>query len=140
MSTNATQDELARQSAANLAVLERYVAAWRALDIAALAAMYHDEFTLHWFGHNPLAGDHVGKPAALKALFDLSRRANRKLLNIVDVIAGPQRAMLISREAFERDGQRAELERVLVFTIKDNLLHHCWVYDRDQVLVDRFLA
>ena len=48
--------------------------------------------------------------------------------------------MVISKEAFERDGQAVELERVLVFTTKDNLLHHCWVYDRDQTLVDRFLA
>ncbi len=130
-------DEIKRR---NLEAVERYVAAWRAGDRAALAASYHDEFTLHYFGRNPLAGDHVGKPAAIKTLVELSRRTNRRLLEIVDVMAGPHRAVVIAREAFERGGQRVELERVLVFTIKDGLLHHCWVYDRDQTLVDRFLA
>lgn len=140
MSTIANENEAGHQSAANRAVVERYCAAWRAMDRPGLAAMYHDEFTLHWFGHNPLAGDHVGKAAALKALIDFTGRTNRRLLDIIDIVAGPKRAMVISREAFERNGQRAEVERVLVFTFKDDLLHHCWVYDRDQALMDRFLA
>lgn len=135
----AMPNELNRQAAANLEVVERYCAAWRAGDRAALAALYHDEFTLHYFGRNPLAGDHVGKAAALRTLGEVGRRTNRKLLGIVDCMAGAQRAVVIAREAFERDGQRAELERILVYTIKDDRLHHCWVYDGDQALVDQFL-
>jgi uncharacterized protein len=136
----AAREELARRSAANLEVLERYAAAWLAMDRAAIGALYHDEIVLHWYGRNSLSGDHVGKPAAVKALTEFARRTRRKLIEVVDVMAGPHRATLVSREAFERDGERAELERVLVFTIKDNRLFHCWVYDRDQALVDRFLA
>src|SRR5262249_57117629 len=30
--------------------LDRYVAAWRAGDVAALVACYHDDFTLHYGG------------------------------------------------------------------------------------------
>ena len=135
-----TTDELERRTAANLEVVERYCAAWRAGDRAALARLYHDDFTLHYFGRNPLAGDHVGKAAALRILMEVGRRTNRKLLEIVDCMAGPQRAVVIAREAFERDGQRAELERVLIYTIKDGQLHHCWVHDGDQALVDRLLA
>jgi uncharacterized protein len=133
-------DVLRRRSAANLDVVERYCAAWRAGDRAALAGLYHEDFTLHYFGRNPLAGTHVGKVAALRTLQEVARRTNRRLLEIVDCTAGPHRAVVIAREAFERDGERVELERVLVYTIKDNLLHHCWVYDGDQALVDRFLA
>lgn len=136
----ATGDELRLRSAANLAVVERYCAAWRAGDRVALRDLYHDEFTLHYFGSNPLAGDHVGKTAALRALAEVGRRTNRKLLGIVDTMAGPERAVVIAREAFERDGRRVELERVLAYTIKDGQLHHCWVYDSDQATVDRFLA
>ena len=136
----ATADELRRRSAANLEVVERYCAAWRAGDRGALANLYHDDFTLHYFGRNPLAGDHVGKAAAMRTLMEVGRRTNRKLLEIVDCMAGPHRAVVIAREAFERAGQRAELERVLVYTIKDGRLHHCWVYDGDQAVVDRFLA
>jgi uncharacterized protein len=136
----AAVDEIGARRTANLAVVERYCAAWRAGDRMALAGLYHEDFTLHYFGRNPLAGDHVGKAAALRILGEVGRRTNRRLVEIVDCAAGPERAVVIAREAFERGEERAELERVLVYTIKDGLLHHCWVYDGDQALVDRFLA
>jgi uncharacterized protein len=44
------------------------------------------------------------------------------------------------RELFGRDGNTAEVERLLVYSVKDGLLLDCWVYDRDQATVDRFFA
>ena len=120
--------------------ISRYATAWLAGDRAALAACYHDDFTLHYFGRNPLAGDHAGKAAALGILAEVTRRTNRRLLAIVDVMAGPERGALLVRERFERDGRRAEVERLLVYAVRDGLLGECWVYDQDQALVDAFLA
>lgn len=133
-------DDPSARQAANLAVAERYRAAWLAGDRAALADCYHPDFTLHYFGSNPFAGDHVGKVAALTTLAKFSQRTGRKLLEVVDVMAGPERATIIARESFERNGRKAELERVLVYTIEDDKLHECWVYDGDRALVDSFLA
>jgi ketosteroid isomerase-like protein len=128
------------RTAANRAVVERYARAWEAGDLAALRACYHSAFTLHYFGDHPLAGDHVGLATALATLAEVSRRTRRKLVRIVDVMAGPERAVVIAREAFERDGVVIELERVLVYRIQDDLLAECWVYDGDQALVDGFLG
>jgi len=128
------------RAAANLAAVTRYADAWRAGDLAALIGSYHDDFTLHYSGRSTLAGDHVGKAAALKALAEVTRRTNRKLLDIVDVMAGPHRATVIARERFEKHGRSVELERVLVYAIKDGKLAECWVYDGDQALVDQFLV
>jgi uncharacterized protein len=136
----AEADEVKHQASANLGLIERYAAAWRADDTAALLDCYHEDFTLHYFGQNPLAGDHAGKAAAIKTLAVVSERTNRRLLGIVDVMAGPQRAVIIARESFERGALRVELERVFVYAIKDGKLSHCWIYDRDQPLADRFLA
>jgi hypothetical protein len=36
--------------------VSRYARAWLADDRPALAACYHDDFTLHYFGRHPLAG------------------------------------------------------------------------------------
>ncbi len=132
--------EALRSQAANLEVLRRYVKAWTAGDLQAVVATYHPEFTLHYFGRNPLAGDHAGLKAALAKLSEFTRRTNRTLLGIVDVFAGPERGVVIARERFTRGESTAELERLLVYTFKEQRLHHCWVYDRDQELVDRFLA
>ena len=85
----ATATEQLRQA------ISRYAAAWLAGDRPALAACYHEDFTLHYFGRNPLAGIHRGKAAALAILAELARRTNRQLLTIVDVMAGPQRGALL---------------------------------------------
>jgi ketosteroid isomerase-like protein len=117
-----------------------YAAAWLAGDRKTMLASYHDDFTLHYFGRNPLAGIHRGKPAALAILAEVTRRSNRKLSGIVDVMAGPERGALLVREIFRRDGKTAEAERLLVYAVRDELLWQCWVYDQDQALVDAFLA
>ena len=69
-----------------------YAAAWLAGDRQAMLASYHDDFTLHYFGRNPLAGIHRGKPAALAILAEVTRRSKRKLSGIVDVMADPNAA------------------------------------------------
>ena len=122
------------------AAVTRYATAWLAGDRAAIAPCYHDAFTLHYAGQNPLSGTHRGKAAALSALAEVARRANRKLLGIDDIMAGPQRGAILVRESFSRDGRTATLERLLVYAISDGLLSECWVYDRDQALVDSFFA
>ncbi len=91
--------------------MSRYAAAWLAGDRAGVVASYHDDFTLHYFGGNPLAGVHRGKLAALAILAEVTRRTNRKLLGIVDVMAGPERGAVLVRERFSRDGRTAEVER-----------------------------
>jgi hypothetical protein len=55
-------------------------------------------------------------------------------------MAGPRRGAILARESFSRDGRTAELERLLVYAVRDGLLSECWVYDRDQAAVDAFFA
>ena len=118
----------------------RYATAWLAGDRGKMAACYHDDFTLHYAGKNPLAGVHRGKQAAFALLAEVARRSNRKLLGVDDIMAGPQRGAILVRESFSRDGKTAEVERLLVYSVKDGLLLDCWVYDRDQATVDMFFA
>jgi len=63
---------------------------------------FDDGFTVHYFGSNPLAGDLVGLQAALATLGEVARRAQRKLIGIVDVSAGLERGIVIARERFSR--------------------------------------
>jgi uncharacterized protein len=124
----------------NRRAVTRYANAWLAGDRAALAACYHEDFTLHYFGRNPLAGDHRGKAASLAILVEVTRRTNRKLLGIIDIMAGPERGALLVRERFERGGKAAEFERLLVYAVRDGLLWECWVWDQDQAAIDVYLA
>lgn len=137
--TRAEFDGAAQTDAIREAVT-RYADAWLAGDRTEMAACYHDEFTLHYAGQNPLSGVHRGKPAAFAALAEVARRANRRLLSIEDIMAGPHRGAILVREAFDRGGRSAEVERLLVYAVRDGLLSDCWVYDRDQAIVDAFFA
>lgn len=120
--------------------LTRYAAAWTAGDMARIVACYHDAFTLHYAGRNPLSGDHAGKLAALTTLGEFGRRTSRQLLEVVDVMAGRERGAIIARERLIVDGAPVDIERVLVYTVKDGLLHECWIYDADQALIDRAIG
>ena len=130
----------AQRTAANLAVAHRYATAWLAGDLAAILACYHEGFTLHYGGANPFSGVHAGRAAALTTLAAVSARTARQLVAIVDVTAGPERAIVIARERFTRNDTTALLDRALVYAIKDDLLHECWLFEFDQATVDRFLA
>src|SRR3954464_6719573 len=96
-------------------VLERYAAAWTSGDLNRIFACYHDGFTLHYFGRNAFAGDHVGKAAALRVLAEFSRRTKRRLIKIVDILAGTDRGALIAREMVTHRGEEIEIERLFLY-------------------------
>lgn len=123
----------------NARVLEAYTRVWLAGDAPAIFACYHPDFILHYGGDNPLSGTHVGKAAALAVLAEVSRKTRRRLLEVVEILPGERRSAVVVREGFRRGEALVELERVLVYTIKDGLLFECWVFDGEQGIVDEFL-
>jgi hypothetical protein len=123
-----------------LQTIARYAAAWQAGSWLDLVQCYHADFTLHYGGSNPYAGEHHGRATALLTLARIGRRTGRRLLEVVDIMAGERRGALLVREAFERGSLKAELDRLFVYTVRDGRLHECWLYDADQALVDKFLS
>lgn len=123
-----------------LACVQRYAKAWAAGDLAEIFACYGDGFTLHYAGRNALSGDHVGKAAALATLADFSRRTERQLVAVVDVMAGAERGVVIAREALGRGAERVEVERTLVYRVQGGRFSECWVHDTDPALIDRLVG
>ena len=121
-------------------VLERYAAAWTSGDLKEIFACYHDDFALHYFGRNEFSGDHLGKAASLKALAEISRRTRRRLVKIVDILAGADRGVLIAREMVTHQGKDIEIERLFLYRVADGLLRECWLYDQDQRLIDEIVG
>lgn len=126
--------------AANLAPAQRYADAWVAGDFPAMLATYADDFVLHWFGANPMAGVKHGKAAAVEALMEFTRRTGRRLVAVDSVMADTGRAVIIARESLTAAGETREVERVLVYRVEGDLLAECWVYDEDQRFIDRALS
>ena len=115
---------------------ERYCAAWIDGDVDTVIDSYADDIVLHYFGHNRLSGDHVGKDAALAALIAGATLAERELLRIDDILVGDGTSVVVATERFTRDGESHELTRVLRYRIAEGRFAECWLYDEDQPLID----
>lgn len=121
-------------------ILECYAAAWRSGDLKAIAACYHESFTLHYFGNNALSGVHTGKARALDILRQFSIRTRRRLLAVTAIMAGADHGALIAREILMKGETPVEVERVFLYRIEDRLLAECWIYDPDQRLIDSIIG
>ncbi|HUF54229.1 MAG TPA: nuclear transport factor 2 family protein [Dehalococcoidia bacterium] len=122
----------------NLATTRAYADAWVKGDIAAVFALYHDDFTLHYFGESPLAGDHVGKAAAVATLGKVQQITNRKVVEVHDIMAGEDHSAILVHEHWDQGGRTLDVRRLLVFHLRDGMLFECWLYDDDQRAVDKF--
>lgn len=120
--------------------LQRYAQAWQEGDVVALLDAYADDVVFHYFGASDLAGDHVGKDAAVGAMLQASTRSTRTLVEVVDLLVGDRLGAIVAIERFERDGTTAEVQRVLLYRVESDRFAECWLYDTDQPLIDRFWA
>jgi ketosteroid isomerase-like protein len=118
--------------------LERYAAAWLRGDLPTLTAIYADDIVFNYLGRHGLSGRHEGKPRALAALAEFSRRTGRRLQSVTDVLAGPHLGALVVRETMGPDA--IEVTRVLVYTVRGGLMRSCTIYDEDPALVDRLVG
>jgi len=119
-----------------LAVLRAYAASWVAGDLQAVLDAYSDDAVFHYFGTTDLAGTHVGKDACVAAMVAVSSRAERRILEVVDILAGEHLGSIVVREELTRDGEAHELRRVLGYRVEAGKIAECWVLDEDQRLVD----
>lgn len=117
-------------------VVERYACAWAAGDMAAIADSYHADFVLHYFGRHRLAGVHVGKVAAMAALAEFSAATRRRLSGVLTVLSGVERGAILARETLKKGEETIEVDRLLLYAVRDGRLAECWVYDADQALID----
>jgi ketosteroid isomerase-like protein len=127
-------------AAGTLDVLRRYADAWAAGDAATVVSLYHDDIVLHYFGDNPLAGDHAGKPAALAALGKISAATNRGAPRVHDVMASENHGTILVEERWTVDSAEMSVRRVMVYHVREGKLSECWVYDEDQRMVDAILS
>lgn len=114
-------------------------------DTAAVLALYHKDLTLDWPGRHRLAGTHVGQDASIEALLGLQAATNRLPVKVVDVMAGQNGIAVKVLERWSRLGTAGQPEvlehtRVLEYTVEDNQLRTCAVYESAQGDIDDWLA
>lgn len=118
--------------------LRRYVDAWLAGDLATVVDGYDESFTLHYAGAHRFAGTHVGRDAALAVLAEVSVLAPRELVSVDEVLVGDRGAAVAVTERLARDGESAEVRRLLRYRIAGGRFVECWLHELDPAVVDHF--
>lgn len=118
-------------------VLRRYIDAWSTGDLSTLLEQYDPGFTLTYDGAHRFAGAHVGRDDAVAVMAEVSTLAPRTLVSIDEVLVGDRAGALVVTERLERDGERAEVQRTLLYRVDRGRLTSCILLEHDRATVDR---
>ena len=124
----------------NAELLKRYVEAFERKDWGAATAFWAEDIVLHVQGRNPLAGDFVGKRAFLEYHRRLFAELDGtiELVEVHDVLVGPERAVALVKERAVRGECTLEFERVNVYALRGGKIAEIWSYDSDPYALDEF--
>lgn len=106
-------------------------------DAEPVRAMLTDDVVWHVSGRSAIAGNHVGKHQVLD-YFHQRRQLGRGTfkVNVHDVLANDERAVLFAGGEAERDGRTIGWETVGIFRIETGKIVECWLVPFDQYAFD----
>ncbi|WP_066599233.1 nuclear transport factor 2 family protein [Sphingobium cupriresistens] len=127
----------------NRQLIMDYFAAWSAGDVEKGESYYSHDFVSYQAGHSALAGVFHGK----QELHDrwiaplLEMTGNRWYVSGEPeiILAGDDGIVVIVHETMERDGKgKISTDKLVVYTIRDDKITTCRMYDGDQGAIDDF--
>jgi ketosteroid isomerase-like protein len=106
-------------------------------DLEAVRAMLTDDVVWHVPGRSAIAGDYMGKNNVLD-YFHHRRQLGRGTfkVNVHDILANDERAVLFAGGQAERDGRTIQWETVGIFGIEGEKIVECWLLPFDQYAFD----
>lgn len=118
-------------------MIAAYARAWESGDIAAMVELYDDNVVTHYGGSSAFAGVHTGKQRFLEVLIETASRGQRELVSVDQVHDDGKTGAIFATESFIVDGERVEVKRALRYRCDGERIVECWLFDQDQMLVDR---
>lgn len=108
-------------------------------DIDLLRVVLADEAVWHQPGRSPVAGDYKGPQAILGFLRTLQERSRGTFrVDIVDVLAESERAVVLQQETASRDGKELDVIAAIDFEIHHGKVTEVTVYHADMYRFDEF--
>jgi uncharacterized protein len=106
-------------------------------EIEPVSEMLTDDIAWHVPGRSPIAGHYQGKEEVLGYFRARSERASGTFrIEVRDVLANDQRAVVLAGGRASRDGQTLSWETAGVFRIVDGRVAECWLLPFDQYAFD----
>ena len=125
----------------NAATIRNGYAAFNRGDVEALVELFDEDIVWHFPGTSKLAGDHIGRDAALGMLGDYGAASAGTLqANAIDVMASDEHVTGWARDTASANGRTLDVGSVVVFTMRDGKVTEAHHHFDDQAALDAFLA
>ena len=116
-------------AAENEAVVRRIFDAFARKDAFGLRGLFADDAVWHVPGHSIMAGTYEGREAIFRFLGRLPKETGGTYgSRLVDVLASDDRAAALYRAYGDRNGDRLDLDQLLLFRIDGGLIRRYWHY------------
>ncbi|MGH2729268.1 MAG: nuclear transport factor 2 family protein [Actinomycetota bacterium] len=125
----------------NVARLKKGYDAFASGDLDALKGLFADDILWHVPGNNPLAGDYKGQDEVFGFFAKIAQETGGTFkLELHDVLANDEHAVVLVRVSAERNGKRLDGEPgVQVFhTNPDGKTTEFWGFSQDSAKIDEF--
>jgi ketosteroid isomerase-like protein len=118
-----------------------YLDAARRGDWDTAFGYFADDISIRVPGRSALAGEWRGKEFAVNYIQSVRDRYRdgRIELELIDMLAGDERVLLLVRERFHGDGAPVEIRRANVYTVRDDEVVDVSIFEGDQYVVDELL-
>jgi ketosteroid isomerase-like protein len=123
----------------NEEVARREAEVLEAGDMDALAAMYADEFVLHYPGRSPVAGDYRGFQEFLAKVRGLIGTNGTITRELHDALGSDDHAVQLLTVTANARGRSHAWQGVVVMHTRDRKITEAWVHIGDQYGLDEFL-
>ena len=115
--------------------------AFNAGDVPALVDLFAEDIVWHFPGNSKLAGDHIGRDAALNALGGYGAASGGTLqANLVDIMASDDHVTGWANDTATAGGRTLDVNSVVIFTMVDGKVTEGRQFIDDVAALDAFLA
>ena len=110
-------------------------------DVEALIDLFADDIVWHFPGTSKLAGEHVGRDAALGVLGAYGAASDGTLqANLVDIMASDDNVTGWANDTATAGGRSLDINSVVIFTLRDGKVTEARHFFDDQAALDAFLS
>ena len=128
-------------AAANADRIRKGYIAFNAGDVDTLVDLFAEDIVWHFPGTSKLAGEHVGRDAALTVLGAYGAASGGTLqANLVDLMANDDRVTGWANDTAIARGQSLDVNSVVIFTMRDGKVTEGRQFVDDQAALDAFLS
>ncbi len=125
----------------NVALIEGAYDAFARGDIAAITAIWTDDFAWHVAGDHPLAGDHEGKDAGAKFLVGVMEMTGGTFrVELQNALADDSNGYSLHKGTATKDGEQLESWEVLGYSLRDGKVAEIWSFPFDQRIANQMLS